>query len=472
MSSSRPRRAASQPAALPASVRRGLASFVVGNEAVITAMLGSEATGRSDTDLVDRLAQVMAVNSLSCEMMLARFFDASVLADYAEKLGKSGKGPAATLAARIAKEWQRPDFGATEEAEQQPAALPAAPGGQAPTTAWTQPSWLALQSDSDDDAEEAERKRALRAELRKAKQQSRQQPLEQEPSRAAAAPSAAASSAASPDAAPTKRRKLDAAETASVLSQAAYSEVGGDGGGDEGSEEAPAAFDAAHYGSGGLNGRFEAADAIEFFAGGEAGGGGKFEDTEGRDIARNASALVSLMQQHGLRVGATVLDVGAGTGLMLRGLSAAVAGAGGAGGEVIALDLSSKFCAFLRRRVPQEGLANVKVQQCSAKSTCLPAGTPKAAFACVLDVYHHLEYPITFMRSVHDAMCAGGRLFLCDFHRDPARVTSMPGNWALEHIRADQATFRAEVERAGFRLVASPELPELRENYIMVFERL
>ena len=54
---------------------------------------------------------------------------------------------------------------------------------------------------------------------------------------------------------------------------------------------------------------------------------------------------------------------------------------------------------------------------------------------------------------------------------DPERVKSMPPAWALEHIRADQATFRAEVERAGFRLVASPVLDELRENYIMVFEK-
>ena len=75
------------------------------------------------------------------------------------------------------------------------------------------------------------------------------------------------------------------------------------------------------------------------------------------------------------------------------------------------------------------------------------------------------------MRSVRDSLTVGGKLLLCDFHRDPARVTSMPPSWALEHIRADQATFRQEVERAGFTLVAEPELPELKENYSMVFER-
>ena len=57
------------------------------------------------------------------------------------------------------------------------------------------------------------------------------------------------------------------------------------------------------------------------------------------------------------------------------------------------------------------------------------------------------------------------------FHRDPSRATSRSPSWLLEHIRADQATFRAEVERAGFRLIASPELEALTDNYIMVFEK-
>ena len=202
----RPRRAATQATALPANVRRGLSSFCTGNDAIISAMLGGEATGRSDSTVVDKLAQVMAVNSLSAEQMLARFFDASVLAEYCERLGKSSNGPAATLAARIAKEWAQPDFAAEAADEGSPAS-----SGKQPATAWKQPTWLELQSDSDDDEDEANRKRLLRAELRKAKQQQQQQ--QQQPSAANSEP---------------KRRKLDAAETASALSQAAYEGAGAD----------------------------------------------------------------------------------------------------------------------------------------------------------------------------------------------------------------------------------------------------
>ena len=77
------------------------------------------------------------------------------------------------------------------------------------------------------------------------------------------------------------------------------------------------------------------------------------------------------MQAHGLRAGAICLDVGAGTGLMLASLSAAV----GEGGRVVAIDISRAFCAFLSRRVPRERLANVTVQRCTAKSTAVAAGS-------------------------------------------------------------------------------------------------
>ena len=68
--------------------------------------------------LVGALIECMSVNSLSAEALLARFFDASLLGDYcAAQLGKSAKGNAATLAARIAREWAKPSFGATAAAD-------------------------------------------------------------------------------------------------------------------------------------------------------------------------------------------------------------------------------------------------------------------------------------------------------------------------------------------------------------------
>jgi hypothetical protein len=89
------------------SIQAGLKSFTEGNEALLEEML-AESSGKTP---LEKLLNCMHVNSLSAEMVLARFFDKSVLSEYAVlRLGKSGKGSASTLAARIAGEWAKPSF--------------------------------------------------------------------------------------------------------------------------------------------------------------------------------------------------------------------------------------------------------------------------------------------------------------------------------------------------------------------------
>lgn len=64
----------------------------------------------------------------------------------------------------------------------------------------------------------------------------------------------------------------------------------------------------------------------------------------------------------------------------------------------------------------------------------------------------------------------GGYLVVIDFHRDDAKIWSKPAGWVTDHVRASQDVFRAEIEAAGFRLVAQPEVSGLTENYVMVFQ--
>jgi hypothetical protein len=42
----------------------------------------------------------------------------------------------------------------------------------------------------------------------------------------------------------------------------------------------------------------------------------------------------------------------------------------------------------------------------------------------------------------------------------------------MQHLRAGQEVFRAEIEACGFCLVAEPAIAELSENYVMVFKPL
>ena len=107
----RARRAPKKAAALPSNVQRGLESLAENNVATIASMLDVQGACPNAAAVAAALADCMAVNNLSAEALLARFFDEGLLSAYcAAKIGKSGKGNAATLAARIAKEWAKPSF--------------------------------------------------------------------------------------------------------------------------------------------------------------------------------------------------------------------------------------------------------------------------------------------------------------------------------------------------------------------------
>ena len=95
----------------------------------------------------------------------------------------------------------------------------------------------------------------------------------------------------------------------------------------------------------------------------------------------------------------------------------------------------------------------------------LPEGSIDAAWIC--DTYHHFESPQATLASIKRALRPGGRLVLIDFERIPG-VTR---DWLLEHVRADKATFRSEVEAAGFEFVDEPEVEGLEENYVLRFRR-
>lgn len=96
---------------MKSNILAGLKTFVEGNERDIASMLDADLKS-SCSDLVNSLADVMRVNALQPEGLLARFFDDGMLSRYLTVvLQKSGKGNTATLASRIDREWQRPTFG-------------------------------------------------------------------------------------------------------------------------------------------------------------------------------------------------------------------------------------------------------------------------------------------------------------------------------------------------------------------------
>ena len=179
-------------------------------------------------------------------------------------------------------------------------------------------------------------------------------------------------------------------------------------------------------------------------------------EAETREIAQRRDDIVAAI---GLRKGHSVGDIGAGTGL----LSSKMAEAVGPRGRVYAVDIVPEFLERIQTRVDEEGLSNVSVVQGGERATGLPRGTLDVAFMC--DTYHHLEYPVAYMRSVFETLRPGSKLVLVDM----IRVEGESSPSVLRHVRTGKASVIEEVERAGFRFESEIDL--LEENYYLYFRR-
>ncbi|MEM7200774.1 MAG: class I SAM-dependent methyltransferase [Planctomycetota bacterium] len=201
----------------------------------------------------------------------------------------------------------------------------------------------------------------------------------------------------------------------------------------------------------GINDSFldPAAEAGKFVA--------RFE-SESREVFTHRQELLDLLD---LAEGQRVADIGAGTGFFAKLFARAV----GTTGKVFAVDISPKLVEHLRGLAKQMELPQLEVVHCSERSTGLPEAAIDVAFIC--DTYHHFSHPAETMTSLHRAMRPGGQLFLVEFER----IEGKSREWILDHVRAGQEVFRAEIEAAGFRCVGVEDAPFLSDNYVLRFER-
>lgn len=155
-----------------------------------------------------------------------------------------------------------------------------------------------------------------------------------------------------------------------------------------------------------------------------------------------------------------VADIGAGTGLFTRLFASNL----GPEGRVIAVDIAQRFLDHIEVTCREQNLRNVETLLCKDDSTELPPESVDVAFIC--DTYHHFEFPQKTMISLLKAMKPGGRVILIDFKR----IEGESSDWTMDHVRAGQEVFEAEVLESGFR--KADEIKDLlKENYMVVFER-
>jgi FkbM family methyltransferase len=180
-------------------------------------------------------------------------------------------------------------------------------------------------------------------------------------------------------------------------------------------------------------------------------------ESESREVFAQRAAIAAAV---GLRPGAAVADVGAGTGVFTDYFAQAVGGTG----RVYAVDIAPKFVARLRERAAAHGWPQVEAVLCTDRDVTLPPASIDTAFIC--DTYHHFEYPRATMTSIHRALRPGGEVVIVDFERIPG----VSRDWVLGHVRCGKEVVIAEVEACGFTKVGEASLG-LHENYCLRFRR-
>jgi ubiquinone/menaquinone biosynthesis C-methylase UbiE len=157
----------------------------------------------------------------------------------------------------------------------------------------------------------------------------------------------------------------------------------------------------------------------------------------------------------GIPTGASVADIGAGSGYMTIRLSARV----GPTGTVYANDVQPQMIEMLRRRLAGQHITNVTLVQGDLDDPKLPAAS--VDLELMVDVYHELSQPQAMLRHLREALKPGGRLVLLEYRKEDPTIPIKP-----EHKMSVREA-KMEVEAEGFTLSKVDEA--LPRQHILIF---
>ena len=165
-----------------------------------------------------------------------------------------------------------------------------------------------------------------------------------------------------------------------------------------------------------------------------------------------------ILDQLSLQPGMDVADIGAGTGLFSRLIAQRV----GPEGTVYAVDIAKNMVDHITKTAKEQGLPNVTAVLGDPRSPKLAANSVDRI--CIIDAYHHFEYPNEMLADARKALRPNGMVVLIDFKR----VEGVSRPYVLNMVRAGQGTFTDEFVNAGFELVERRE-DMFTDNYLLKF---
>lgn len=176
---------------------------------------------------------------------------------------------------------------------------------------------------------------------------------------------------------------------------------------------------------------------------------------EGRAIYDKRMEILDAM---GLKPGMDVADIGAGSGLISRLIAGRVA----PDGTVYAVDIAKNMVDYITNTARQQKIANLKAVLGDPHSPKLARNSVDVV--CIIDSYHHFEFPTDMLTAINQALRPDGILVLIDFKR----IEGVSRDYILKMVRAGEGTFTDEFLNAGFELVERRD-DMFPENYLLKF---
>lgn len=183
-------------------------------------------------------------------------------------------------------------------------------------------------------------------------------------------------------------------------------------------------------------------------------GGAAWLDRAEREAEEATSRALDIIE---VARGATVADIGAGSGYFTERLARLV----GPGGRVYATDIQRGMLDLLRQRIERERLTNVTPVLSDPDDPGLPPGV--LDLALMVDVYHELQNPQAVLGHLRAALKPDGRLVLIEYKGEDPSIPILP----LHKMTVAQA--KLEVEAEGFALSAVRS--GLPRQHVLIFTR-
>jgi SAM-dependent methyltransferase len=173
---------------------------------------------------------------------------------------------------------------------------------------------------------------------------------------------------------------------------------------------------------------------------------GEREDEEAPEVALNVLKIAK---------GASVADIGAGSGFVTVKLSKRV----GPTGRVFANDIQPQMLQMLAKRLEKQKITNVTLVQGRVDDPNLEPSS--VDLELMIDVYHELSQPQAMLRHLREALKPGGRLVLLEYRKEDPTIPIKP-----EH-KMSVSEARQELEAEGFALSKVDEA--LPRQHILIF---